>query len=221
MQQKLEALHGQLAVFAAQLDPEVVTRYTAAEAEVLRRQRSTTEAFTVFKNAESAAVQEERMFAVRSEAYKSAVAKKAELMELLKQYQFNNALLAKLRDTRPQVAAQLWAFVLGGVSHYFSAIRGTPSAVTRDADGFRIDGKSAKMFSGSTQDALGLAQRLVLLKTFLPNTSFMLVDEPGAACDDTRETEMLATLSACGVRQVLIVTHSDLADAYAANIIRI
>ena len=221
MQQKLEALRGQLAVFATQLDPEAVTRYTVSEAEVLRRQRSTAEAFTAFKNAESAAVQEERMFAVRSEAYKSAVAKKAELLELLKQYQFNNALLTKLRDTRPQVAAQLWALVLGGVSHYFSAIRGTPSVVTRDADGFRIDGKSAKMFSGSTQDALGLAQRLVLLKTFLPNTSFMLVDEPGAACDDTRETEMLATLSACGVRQVLIVTHSDLADAYAANIIRI
>lgn len=219
--QKLEAIKGQLDVFARQLNPEAVAQYKEAEAKVLQLRLTTENALAAFQNAASAAVQEERMFTVRSEAYNAAVAKKAELASLLSQYQFNNALLAKLRDTRPQVAAQLWALVLGGVSHYFSAIRGTPSVVTRDADGFRIDGKSAKMFSGSTQDALGLAQRLVLLKTFLPNTSFMLVDEPGAACDDTRETEMLATLSACGVRQVLIVTHSDLADAYAANIIRI
>lgn len=221
LQQKLQGLQAEEQELAAGFDLALLGSYPERERILNERKALEASAHQNWKDAVRAVEQEQRMFAVKSEAYEAAVKKRAELEALLKQYHSNNALLAKLRDTRPQVAAQLWALVLGGVSHYFSAIRGTASLVTRDADGFRIDGKAARVFSGSTQDALGLAQRLVLLKTFLPNTSFMLVDEPGAACDDTRELEMLATLSSCGVRQVLVVTHSDLADAYATNVIQI
>ena len=84
-----------------------------------------------------------------------------------------------------------------------------------------IDGKSADAFSGSTRDSLGLAIRLMLQKTFLPNVSFMLADEPGAAFDDVRESDMLAVLAGSGLDQVILVTHSDLADTFAANVITI
>jgi ABC-type lipoprotein export system ATPase subunit len=49
----------------------------------------------------------------------------------------------------------------------------------------------------------------------------MLADEPGAAFDGARESDMLAVLSGSGLDQVILVTHSDLADTFAANVITI
>lgn len=154
-------------------------------------------------------------------AWQSGQEQRVKLVSLLADYHFNNGIIGKLREARPAVAAKLWALVLAGVSHYFSQIRGVASTVTRGEKGFLIDGKSADAFSGSTRDSLGLAIRLMLQKTFLPNVSFMLADEPGAAFDDVRESDMLAVLAGSGLDQVILVTHSDLADTFAANVITI
>ena len=160
-------------------------------------------------------------FKHQTAAYEAAVQQKKELLELLSTYHFNNGIVQKLREARPAVAAKLWALVLTGVSHYFSAIRGTQSTVTRGEKGFLIDGKVVEAYSGSTRDSLGLAIRIMLQKTFLPNVTFMLVDEPGAAFDDSRESDMLAVLASCGLEQVVLVTHSDLADTFASNVVQI
>lgn len=154
-------------------------------------------------------------------AFDKEVEQRSQLLELLNQHNFHNGIIQKLREARPAVAAKLWALVLTGVSHYFSQIRGTQSTVTRGEKGFLIDGKVVEAYSGSTKDSLGLAIRLMLQKTFLPNVNFMLVDEPGAAFDDTRESDMLAVLAGSGLDQVILVTHSDLADTFAASVIQI
>jgi DNA repair exonuclease SbcCD ATPase subunit len=161
------------------------------------------------------------VFAEQQKHYEGSLANKARLEKLLSDYHLHNGIISKLREARPAVAAKLWALVLTGVSHYFSQIRGTSSTVTRGEKGFLIDGKSVESFSGSTKDSLGLAIRLMLQKTFLPNVNFMLVDEPGAAFDDTRESDMLAVLAGAGLDQVILVTHSDLADTFAANVVQI
>lgn len=161
------------------------------------------------------------VFAEQLKNYEAGLANKSKLEKLLSDYHLHNGIISKLREARPVVAAKLWALVLTGVSHYFSQIRGTSSTVTRGEKGFLIDGKSVEQFSGSTKDSLGLAIRLMLQKTFLPNVNFMLVDEPGAAFDDTRESDMLAVLAGAGLDQVILVTHSDLADTFAANVVQI
>jgi DNA repair exonuclease SbcCD ATPase subunit len=155
------------------------------------------------------------------ERHAAGLAKRAELIATLAEYGDNNRLIKKLRDARPVVAKKLWGTVLAAVSTYFSMVRGTPSVVTRDDSTFLVDGKSVKAYSGSTKDALGLAIRMTLQKTFLGSLNTMLVDEPAAAADDVRETAMLGMLASCGYEQVVLVTHSDLADSFAANIIRI
>lgn len=131
----------------------------------------------------------------------------------------NNVLIKKLRAARPKVADELWSIVLSSVSHYFSAIRGVKSAVTRAEKGFQVDGHAVAGLSGSTLDALGLAIRVALTKTFLPNSRFMILDEPGAACDDQRESNMLGLIASSDFDQVILVTHSDLADAFANQIV--
>ena len=134
---------------------------------------------------------------------------------------FNNSLLKKLRNARPQVANKLWGMVLHSVSKYFSVVRGVPSQVTRGDNGFLVDGQSVGGLSGSTLDALGLAIRIALTKTFLPNTRWMVLDEPAAACDAEREMAMLGLVAGSDFDQVLLVTHSDLSDVLAAQVIQL
>lgn len=155
----------------------------------------------------------------RVTAYETAVAQRDRLSETLLSYNKNNAIIKKLREARPIVARELWNLVANGVSHTFSQIRGVPSKVSRSDDRFLIDGKSSSAYSGSTKDALGLAIRIVSQKTFLPNIGFMLFDEAAAGADDVRETAMIATLASSGFPQVILVTHSELADAFASNLI--
>lgn len=229
---KAEAAQAQAAALQAQLDalvvPEIPMELEEAEAgfEALNRE--------VARLSEELSAQQAHVLRVQGEintakavydgnlrAWETAQAKRAELLKLLDTYNFNNGIVKKLREARPVVAKKLWAIVNTHVSHYFSAIRGTASVVSRTEDSFVIDGKKAAAFSGSTKDALGFAIRLTLQKTFLPNVNFMLVDEPGAACDDAREAEMLGVLASCGLDQVILVTHSDLADSFAANVLTI
>lgn len=160
-------------------------------------------------------------FSFALERYDAALARRAELAATLADYGANNQLIKKLRDARPVVANRLWGSVLAAISTYFSSVRGVQSVVTRSDNRFLVNGKPVDAYSGSAKDVLGLVIRVTLQKTFLGAIDFMLADEVASAADANRETTMLGLLSTCGYRQVVLVTHSDLADAFAANIIRI
>lgn len=135
--------------------------------------------------------------------------------------EFNNALLKAVRGCRPAIADRLWAAVLSAVSIYFSRMRGEPSIVGRDDKGFTVDGQGVAGLSGSTLDVLGLSIRLALLQTFVPWSDFLILDEPAAACDANRESALIGTTSASGFKQCLLVTHSDVADAFAQQLVQL
>lgn len=145
----------------------------------------------------------------------------AALQTTLADTRFNNHVVKRIREVRPEVAARLWAAVLQSVSQLFSSVRGVPSTVVREGSDFLIDGHPAKGLSGSTLDSLGLAIRIGLVKTFLPSVRFLLIDEPAAGMDEQREAAMLAMLSTCDLEQVIMITHSNLADSFATNITEI
>jgi len=84
-----------------------------------------------------------------------------------------------------------------------------------------VDGKPAEALSGSTLDSLGLAIRIALGKTFLPSVDFLMLDEPGSGMDEERETAMLGVLATCNYSQVLVVTHSELADTFATSVVQL
>ena len=111
--------------------------------------------------------------------------------------------------------------MLSVVSHTFTQIRGTDSLVERGPSGFTVNGQAVDDLSGSTIDMLGLAIRLSLSRVFLPNLPFVFLDEVFANCDDSRELAGLSALAASGIPQVLLVTHSDLGDGLAANLVQL
>lgn len=131
----------------------------------------------------------------------------------------HNDLIKKLRSARPEIAAKMWGTVLGAISRHFSQIRGEASVVTRDAGGFKVNGRGVAGLSGSTQDMLGLAIRISLSKLFLPAVTFMFLDEGFSGCDDNREMNGITTLSSAGFDQVIMVTHSDAAEPLASTFI--
>jgi len=190
---------------------ELRTDFDNANFCVLTASRNLTDAKHLLDKAQS-------VFAAQMEAYTSALSSREKLLVLLAEYRENNALIAKLKSLKPVIAKTLWSLVLLSVSTVFSQLRGAQSVVTRDVDGFLIDGKKARSYSGSTKDILGLAIRITLQKTFLPSITFCLLDEPAAAADDTREEAMLAALSRVDFAQVILVTHSDLADTFAQSV---
>ena len=132
---------------------------------------------------------------------------------------FNNALLKKIRSARPLVADKLWSTVLLSVSSMFSQMRGTPSIVTKGKDGFAVNGEPIAGLSGSTLDILGLALRSSLVKSFLPHTAMMVLDEPAAAMDDDRAINMLGFIAASGFTQTLLITHDDISEQFSDQII--
>lgn len=134
---------------------------------------------------------------------------------------FNNNLLKRVRVARPIIADRLWVIVLAAVSSYFSKMRGTTSVVTRAHNAFKVDGQSIEGLSGSTLDILGLAIRLALTRTFLPTATFLILDEPAAACDDNRALSMLSFLVSAGFPQTLLVTHEEMSETIANNVIEL
>lgn len=139
----------------------------------------------------------------------------------LKELEFNNNLLKRVKQARPVLADKLWSIVLAAVSGYFSEIRGVQSVVTKERDGFKVDEHSVSSLSGSTLDALGLAIRVALVRTFLPSSPFLILDEPAAAMDGERTQNMLGFLSSCGFGQVIYVTHEEVSDAVADHLLSI
>lgn len=131
----------------------------------------------------------------------------------------HNEIVKKLRNARPEVNKQLWNTVLAAVSYHFTEIRGVHSTVTRGDDGFLVNSKPIKGLSGSARDMLGLAMRIALSKTFLPHMPMLVLDEPFSGCDNAREMSGLCVLAAAGFDQTLLVTHSELADTMATNLV--
>ena len=134
---------------------------------------------------------------------------------------FNNALVKKLRSLRPLVADQLWNTVLASVSVMFSQMRGETSVVTKGKDGFRVNGQAVESLSGSTLDLLGLALRCSLLKTFVPHCNLLVIDEPAAGCDAERTESLVGFIKTAGFGQVLLITHEDISETVADNIVEI
>ena len=91
--------------------------------------------------------------------------------------------------------------------------------VTRDADGFKVNGRSVAGLSGSTNDALGLAIRMALSKLFLPAVPFLFIDEGFRGADANRELAGVGTLAGAGFNQVLLITHSSLPETVADTLI--
>jgi DNA repair exonuclease SbcCD ATPase subunit len=160
-------------------------------------------------------------FKYATEAYEERKGQHEKLVEAIKQYEFHNNIIKKLRELRPIIAKRLWSAILSVVSDYFSRVRGEPTVVTRSDDGFLVNGKSVLAYSGSTKDALAIAIRIALQKTFMPNLDFILMDEPAKGMTPTRETDLLGMLAVAGFNQTLLVTHSSLADTFAANMVQV
>lgn len=133
--------------------------------------------------------------------------------------EFNNNLLKKVRLARPQVSDQLWNMTLAAVSSMFSNMRGVRSAVTKDKEGFKVNGEDIAGLSGSTLDILGASIRVALIRTFIPNCPFVVYDEPFAAMDEERTAAMLGFIQSTGFRQTLLVTHEDVSEQIADNLI--
>lgn len=156
---------------------------------------------------------------VRQRAQLQAQIKSAE--EELAAMQKYNALIKKVRAARPVITDKLWNIVLAGVSKHFTEVRGTPSIITRGDGRFKCNDFPVSGLSGSAEDMLGLAMRITLSRTFLPGADFLQLDEPAAACSDARETRMLGMLSTLSFGQIIMVTHSDLADSFCDHIVEV
>ncbi len=140
---------------------------------------------------------------------------KAEMVALA----FNNALVKKLRAIRPTIANKLWNTVLASVSVMFSTMRKEESWVTKEGSGFMVNGQPVESLSGSTLDVLGLAIRCAMLRTFLPQCGLLVLDEPMSACDSDRSETMLGFLKSVNFQQTLLVSHEEVSETVADNLI--
>ena len=134
---------------------------------------------------------------------------------------FNNELIKDLREARSEIRRRLWRSVTSAISLYFSRIRKVDTVIAQSEDGFTQNGRPIKGLSGSAMDMLGLAVRAALVKTFMPTAPLLVVDEPFSGCDDDREVAGIGVLHSLGFDQTILVTHSDLADAVATNLIQL
>ena len=145
--------------------------------------------------------------------------KVAEYQADIESLTFNNALMKKMRALKPGITDHLWNIVLAAVSNFFTQLRGENSVVTKDSDGFKVNGRSVKSLSGSTIDVLALSVRVALTKTFIPNSPLLVLDEPAHGCDTDRTASMLGFLASIGFTQLLVASHDELSEAVADNVI--
>ena len=127
----------------------------------------------------------------------------------------NNALHRAVAEARTTVIEGVWNTLLAAANDCFSAIRGSASDITRDGKVFKVNNVKTVRLSGSTLDSLGLAMRAAIRSVFCPATDFMLLDEIAAGMDAER------TAAALGVPQVILVTHEDVSDTLANNIVEV
>lgn len=188
--------------------------------------RATDTARSLAESARQVLYSQKRDLADRRSAYERAIAdvkrsseRLGSLQAQLAELEFNNALLKRVRTCRPLLTDRLWTLVLAASSSYFSDIRGVKSRVTKTSEGFQIDGHPVSSMSGSTLDALGLAIRVALVRTFLPSSPFLVLDEPSSAMDGDRTGNMLGFLSKVGFSQIILVTHEDVSETVADHVI--
>lgn len=132
---------------------------------------------------------------------------------------FNNALVKKLRTIRPAIANKLWNTVLASVSVMFSTMRKEESWVTKEGSGFTVNGQPVESLSGSTLDILGLAIRCAMLRTFLPQCGLLVLDEPMSGCDSDRSETLLGFLKSVNFQQTLLISHEEVSETVADNLI--
>lgn len=178
-------------------------------------------ALHALQSAEAVHASEMRNYETAVKARNSGLAEVAKTEQLLADMQFNNQLIDDLRSARAEIRRRLWASVTSAISVYFSRIRQVETRITQSEDGFLQNGKSVKGLSGSAKDMLGLAIRAALLKTFIPGAPLLVVDEPFSGCDEAREVAGLGVLSVLGFPQTILVTHSELADPLASQLIQL
>lgn len=163
--------------------------------------------------------QAKQMWAVCQSRVEDAQRVIAECKADLDSLSFNNGLVKKLRAIRPVIANKLWNTVLASVSVMFSQMRREESWVTKEKDGFKVNGQSVESLSGSTLDLLGLSIRTSLLRTFLPQCGLLVLDEPMHGCDADRSESMLGFLKSVDFRQTLLVSHEEVSESVADNLI--
>ena len=163
--------------------------------------------------------QAKQMWAVCQSRVDDAQRVIAECKADLDSLSFNNGLVKKLRTIRPVIANKLWNTVLASVSVMFSQMRKEESWVTKEKDGFKVNGQSVESLSGSTLDLLGLSIRTSLLRTFLPQCGLLVLDEPMHGCDADRSESMLGFLKSVDFRQTLLVSHESVSESVADNLI--
>ena len=163
--------------------------------------------------------QAKQMWAVCQSRVEDAQRVIAECKADLDSLSFNNGLVKKLRAIRPVIANKLWNTVLASVSVMFSQMRREESWVTKEKDGFKVNGQSVESLSGSTLDLLGLALRASCLRTFLPQCGLLVLDEPMHGCDADRSESMLGFLKSVDFRQTLLVSHEEVSESVADNLI--
>ena len=143
----------------------------------------------------------------------------AGLKERLKADAHNQNILAELRKARPEVVNKLWGNVLALTSSIFGSIVGG-GEVSKSEKGFVVDGLPVHRLSGSTKAVLGISLRVALREIFAPSAGFMVFDEPSAFCDENRQAAVASALATIQ-GQVIVITHEDVSDSMADNIIEI
>jgi DNA repair exonuclease SbcCD ATPase subunit len=153
-------------------------------------------------------------------ALENAEARVVEYAKDVETMDFNNELVKKLKSMKPMITDHLWNTVLAAVSNFFSTLRGDQSVVSKDATGFRVNGRGGSL-SGSTLDMLALAIRVALSKTFVPHANFMVLDEPAHGCDENRTGNLLGFLAGVGFQQTILASHDEVSEAVADNVIQL
>lgn len=161
------------------------------------------------------------MYETHAKIVQSARSAVEQIQEELKEIAFNNALLKKLRALRPVITDKIWNTVLGSVSVMFSQVRCEKSLISKDKDGFKCNGEVIEGLSGSTLDALGLAIRCALIRTFIPECGLLILDEPAHGMDDNRTAAMLGFIQSIDMGQTILITHEDVSSSVASNIIEL
>lgn len=141
--------------------------------------------------------------------------------EVIAEMRLNNSLVKALRGIKPTISDKLWNSLCGTVSKYFSLMRCCESVVGKGEGGFTVDGCDIGSLSGSTLDILGIALRVALVKTFTPQSSLLFLDEPFAACDTDRQTQVLGFLVSAGFKQVVVITHEDTSELVGSSLIEL
>ena len=132
---------------------------------------------------------------------------------------YTNNLIKKLKSIRAVIADKLWNIVLKSASVIFSTIRKEDALISKEKSGFMVNGRPIESLSGSTLDILGLAFRCAILRSFLPNCNTLILDEPMAACDEDRSESLLGTIKSVNFKQTLLVSHDEISESIADNII--